>query len=77
MSELVYSHKPEVLRLHEIEEQERSKFCGDFSMVLNELLPAKVLRKIRASKIVSRLLAVCPDAFYTLVTTLKTRRRLG
>jgi len=41
------------------------------------LLPAPLLRYIRASKIVSRILAVCPDAYYTLVTTLKTRRRLG
>lgn len=46
-------------------------------MILNEVLPSKTLRDIRASKIMSHFLAACPDVYYTLVTTLKTRRRLG
>ena len=77
MSDLLFSHKPEVLRLHEIEEQERTKFCSDFSIALSELLPPSTLRNIRSSKLLSRLLALSPDAYYTLVTTLKCRRRLG
>jgi hypothetical protein len=35
------------------------------------------MRKVRSSQLISRLLAVCPDAYYTIVTTLRTRRRLG
>lgn len=40
-------------------------------------MPARVLRDIRASKIISKIMAVCPDVYFTIVTTLITRRRLG
>ena len=37
---LTFSHKPEILRLHEIEDQERTKFCSEFSMLLSDFLPS-------------------------------------
>lgn len=35
MSDLHFSNKPEILRLHELETQERTKFCTEFAMTLN------------------------------------------
>jgi len=74
---LTFSHKPEILRLHEIEDQERTKFCSEFSMLLSDFLPSSMLRRLKMSKIASQLIAICPDAYYSIVTTLRCRRRLG
>ena len=46
-------------------------------MVVNEILPSSMLRKMKLSGLMTRLLAVCPDAYYTFITTLRCRRRLG
>ena len=46
-------------------------------MVVNEILPSSMLRKIKLSGFMTRLLAVCPDVYYTFITTLRCRRRLG